>query len=235
MLSRPPAFMAAAHSALVAVGSCGFPDQGRHACGGSPRSAARDVVQLIRKGQGRHEQSLGPPPDDVILRALQEARRQKLDADTRMRLLVAYGRELAPPRPYRLADLAQAVGLSISGLRTAYSVANVEHAAGVAGHRRGRRRIGATPPRRRGVCPAHCRGRYSMTASTVTLAPGPRTGPGARASAEILNPTLRERTDRAARPTTTGGCPAPASASGCRRPVLLSARSTISTPEPARS
>lgn len=71
------------------------------------------------------------PPDDVILRALQEARRQKLDAGTRMRLLVAYGRELARPRPYRLADLAQAAGLSVCGVRTAYSVADVEHAAGL--------------------------------------------------------------------------------------------------------
>lgn len=37
-----------------------------------------------------------------------------------MRLLVAYGREFVAPRPYKLDDLAQATGMSISGVRTAY-------------------------------------------------------------------------------------------------------------------
>ncbi len=42
-----------------------------------------------------------------------------------MRLLLAYARE-SHPRPYRLADLAQAAGMSISGIRTAYTPADIE-------------------------------------------------------------------------------------------------------------
>jgi hypothetical protein len=70
---------------------------------------------------------------DAVLRALQEARQQKLAAEDRIRLLLAYGRELARPRPYRLADLAEAAGLSLSGVRTAYGAADVEHAAALLG------------------------------------------------------------------------------------------------------
>jgi hypothetical protein len=45
-----------------------------------------------------------------------------------MRLLLAYAREIVTPRPYKLADLAQAAGLSISGIRTAYTASDVQHA-----------------------------------------------------------------------------------------------------------
>ena len=38
-----------------------------------------------------------------------------------IRILLAYARELATPRPYRLADLADATGKSLSGVRTAYT------------------------------------------------------------------------------------------------------------------
>ncbi len=39
--------------------------------------------------------------------------------DRDIRILLAYARELATPRPYRLADLADAAGKSLSGVRTA--------------------------------------------------------------------------------------------------------------------
>ena len=42
-----------------------------------------------------------------------------------MRLLLAYAREIAAPRPYRLADLAKATGMSISGIRAAYTGSDV--------------------------------------------------------------------------------------------------------------
>ena len=45
-----------------------------------------------------------------------------------MRVLLAYAREITAPRPYRLADLAQAAGMSISGIRAAYSPGDVQHA-----------------------------------------------------------------------------------------------------------
>jgi hypothetical protein len=58
---------------------------------------------------------------DALLAALAGTRRRKEQADRDMRLLLAYAREIAAPRPYRLADLAHAAGMSISGVRTAYT------------------------------------------------------------------------------------------------------------------
>ena len=55
-----------------------------------------------------------------------DQRREKADQD--MRLLLAYAREHVTPRPYRLGDLAQAAGMSISGVRTAYSQADIDQA-----------------------------------------------------------------------------------------------------------
>ena len=63
---------------------------------------------------------------DVLLAALAEARRRRDTADRDIRLLLAYGREVASPRPYRLADLAEAAGMSISGVRTACTPADVD-------------------------------------------------------------------------------------------------------------
>jgi hypothetical protein len=66
--------------------------------------------------------------DDALLAALADARRRKDQADRDMRLLLAYAREIITPRPYRLADLAQAAGLSISGIRIAYTGSDIQHA-----------------------------------------------------------------------------------------------------------
>ena len=63
---------------------------------------------------------------DVLLAALADARQRREQASYEIRLLVAYAREVVQPRPYRLADLALASGMSISGVRTAYSAADVE-------------------------------------------------------------------------------------------------------------
>lgn len=68
---------------------------------------------------------------EPLLAAIAAARRQKEEAEADIRRLVAYGREFVRPRPYRLADLAEAAGMSISGVRTAYAhgeVADVEQA-----------------------------------------------------------------------------------------------------------
>ena len=46
-----------------------------------------------------------------------------------MRRLLAYGREFTRPRPYRLTDLADAAGMSISGVRTAYDADEITHVA----------------------------------------------------------------------------------------------------------
>lgn len=71
--------------------------------------------------------------DDPLLAALAQARDRKDQADSDIRLLLAWARELTTPRPYRLADLACAAGMSISGVRVAYRHADIEHAARLAG------------------------------------------------------------------------------------------------------
>jgi hypothetical protein len=71
--------------------------------------------------------------DDALLAALASARERKQRADREIRLLLAFAREISSPRPYRLADLAQAAGMSISGVRAAHTRADVEHAAGLTG------------------------------------------------------------------------------------------------------
>ena len=63
---------------------------------------------------------------DPVIAMLREARHRRDQADRDIRLLLAYARELVTPRPYRLADLADAAGMSISGVRTAYSAADVD-------------------------------------------------------------------------------------------------------------
>ena len=66
---------------------------------------------------------------DALLEAIRAVRQRKEKANQDMRLLLAYAREHVTPRPYRLADLAEAAGLSISGVRTAYGEADIELAA----------------------------------------------------------------------------------------------------------
>jgi hypothetical protein len=65
---------------------------------------------------------------DPVLAAIEEARNRKDQADRDIRILLAYARELARPRPYRLIDLAAAAGMSVSGVRTAYTQQDIETA-----------------------------------------------------------------------------------------------------------
>jgi hypothetical protein len=65
---------------------------------------------------------------DPVLAALRAARARRDQADRDIRILLAYARELATPRPYRLADLAEATGKSISGVRTGYTPADIDTA-----------------------------------------------------------------------------------------------------------
>ena len=67
--------------------------------------------------------------DDPLLAALADARTRRQQADRDIRVLLAYARELTALRPYRLADLADAAGMSISGVRVAYTRADIHHAA----------------------------------------------------------------------------------------------------------
>lgn len=69
-----------------------------------------------------------PKVTDPVLAALEDARNRKDQADHDIRILLAYARELTSPRPYRFADLAAATGMSISGVRNAYTRQHVESA-----------------------------------------------------------------------------------------------------------
>lgn len=62
---------------------------------------------------------------DPLLTTLAGLRRPRLELDAAIRRLLAYGREFVRPRPYRLVDLADAAGMSISGVRTAYDAEDV--------------------------------------------------------------------------------------------------------------
>lgn len=70
---------------------------------------------------------------DPLLTTLAGLRRQRHDLDSAMRRLLAYGREFTRPRPYRLADLADAAGMSISGVRTAYDAEEIAQVADATG------------------------------------------------------------------------------------------------------
>ncbi|MGW7003669.1 hypothetical protein ACWGCW_12770 [Streptomyces sp. NPDC054933] len=75
-----------------------------------------------------------PDENEPLLTAIASARWRREQAEAEIRRLVAYGREFTRPRPYRLADLAAASGMSISGIRTAYEhkeVAQVQQATGL--------------------------------------------------------------------------------------------------------
>ncbi len=68
------------------------------------------------------------PDPDLILAALHEARQRRDQADADIRILLAYAREIVRPRPYRLCDLADAAGMSISGVRVAYTTQHINQA-----------------------------------------------------------------------------------------------------------
>ncbi|TXC99710.1 hypothetical protein [Streptomyces sp. ISID311] len=63
---------------------------------------------------------------DALLLALEDAKARKAEADAEIRRLLAYGREFHGARPYRLESLAQASGMTISGIRTAYGTSEIE-------------------------------------------------------------------------------------------------------------
>lgn len=67
--------------------------------------------------------------EDPLLSMLERLRAQRLRLEADMRLLIAYGRSFTHPRPYKLIDLANAAGMSISGVRTAYDAGEIDQAA----------------------------------------------------------------------------------------------------------
>ncbi|MFJ8364456.1 hypothetical protein [Streptomyces sp. NPDC093984] len=83
--------------------------------------------------------------EDPLLLALRNARARKEAAEAEIRQLLAYGREFHGQRPYRLESLAEASGMSLSGVRTAYTRREIDAVA---------RQIGRSPDSRRARPPA---------------------------------------------------------------------------------
>jgi AraC-like DNA-binding protein len=77
--------------------------------------AEREAFERNLRLSWEHQDDYDPLLDEIAA-----ARSAMLEAEKRMRLLIAYGREFIEPRPYKLDDLARAAGMSISGVRTAY-------------------------------------------------------------------------------------------------------------------
>jgi hypothetical protein len=73
--------------------------------------------------------------EDPLLSMLERLRAQRLRLEADMRLLIAYGRCFTHPRPYKLIDLANAAGMSISGVRTAYDADEIDQAAEILNRR----------------------------------------------------------------------------------------------------
>lgn len=89
------------------------------------RQRQQHVADRMRTGARRGRTG----SDDPVLGTLAALYRQRLDAESNIRLLLAYAREFVEPRPYRLVDLAQAAGMSVSGVRTAYTTDEIHQVA----------------------------------------------------------------------------------------------------------
>ncbi|MEV6784626.1 hypothetical protein [Streptomyces sp. NPDC051098] len=66
---------------------------------------------------------------DEFLGQLSALRNERDRYDQGIREYLAYAREFTRPRPYTLAVLAEAAGMSISGVRTAYTYADLDTVA----------------------------------------------------------------------------------------------------------
>ncbi|MFI0805559.1 hypothetical protein [Amycolatopsis lurida] len=105
----------------------------------------RDGVEARRRG---FEESLRLAEEkagycyDPLLSEISRARKEMREAEQKMRLLVAYGREFISPRPYQLKDLAAAAGYSVSGTRSAYNEDEISDVAA---------RVGRLPRSQRGA------------------------------------------------------------------------------------
>lgn len=107
---------------------------------------AREEAEQARENYAfALEAQCGELQEDPLLIALGNARAAREAADREIRHLLAYGREFHGRRPYGLDALAEASGMSISGVRTAYTGREIDAVA---------RQIGRKPDSRRARPPA---------------------------------------------------------------------------------
>ncbi len=91
----------------------------------STRKVTADVA-AVRAAAGEPEKS---PHADPLLAALAAANARRTQAEEETRLLLAYARRFVYPHPYTLGELAEAAGMSVSGVRTAFSPDDVQKVA----------------------------------------------------------------------------------------------------------
>lgn len=95
----------------------------------STRRVTSDVAAVLG--------SMASPPEmgngDALLAALADAHARRMRAEEEVRLLLAYARRFVYPHPYTFGELAQAAGMSISGVRTAYGAEDVDKVAAATG------------------------------------------------------------------------------------------------------
>ena len=87
--------------------------------------STEDISQLLRRVDNQRRQYPGDGPDPVLT-AIADMHRRRTEAEQRLRLLIAYAREVIRPHGYRLANLAAAAGMSVSGVRIAYSQQDIQ-------------------------------------------------------------------------------------------------------------
>jgi hypothetical protein len=113
----------------VAALLCPPPDAGEMLGDDAFDAAAEDALREREDLAESLQAAWSGDGSDPLLTVLAGLRSQRLRLEAEMRLLIAYGRRFTHPRPYKLIDLADAAGMSISGVRTAYEAGEVEQVA----------------------------------------------------------------------------------------------------------
>jgi hypothetical protein len=81
-------------------------------------SGITDLIVAVERA--RHVNAHVPDRPDPVLVTLTNLADWRDYTNLRIRAVLAYARTAVQPRPYRLIDLADAVGMSISGVRIAF-------------------------------------------------------------------------------------------------------------------
>lgn len=109
--------------------------------------AVADIARSVPQGSGPGGDLPGVDgdqaedwDDDAVLEQIHRTGQELRTAHHRLRLLLAYAREFQGRRPYPLSWLAEAAGMSASGVRTAYDRDDVRQVAEIVGERATARR-----------------------------------------------------------------------------------------------
>ena len=165
---------------------------------------------------------------DPLLSTLTSLRNRRLQLEADMRLLIAYGRCFTHPRPYKLIDLANAAGMSISGIRTAYDTDEIDQAAEIL------KRPPTAPPQPsgNGLGPRR-HGRHRSTPATASITTGRRSP--CPTSWRVLTDGPQSVMKVILKACRSGRPPSPGRAgSGCSRPPPSTAPAPTPSSLPAR-